>query len=185
MVQRLESLYACTVTFVTQSLFISKPLFLVLLPLPRHCSFFLVEIPNGQYNGQNPMKLVRIKTPERIRRMIAVVPETCLVKYNMTIATATSILTIRSIEPMFFFIVLWFYPKASFEDGYDITQICHKMKAVKTTLVTAGHDGNHSCDVSCLHYKMTGNKNSGAAAFVTKGLLYSCPASPSPRPPFV
>ena len=34
-----------------------------------------VEIPNGRYSGQKLMNEVRMKIPDRTRRMVAVVPE--------------------------------------------------------------------------------------------------------------
>ena len=42
--------------------------------------FFRVEIPNGKYSGQKLIKLVRMKTPARTKRIIAVVPEIKLPK---------------------------------------------------------------------------------------------------------
>ena len=40
-----------------------------------YITFFLVEIPNGQYKGQKLIKLVSIKTPETTRRMMAIIPD--------------------------------------------------------------------------------------------------------------
>jgi hypothetical protein len=67
-----------------------------------------VEIPNGKYSGQKLMKLVRIKTPARIKRIIATVPEMMFAKYKPAITIATSILTTLSMVPMFFFICFIF-----------------------------------------------------------------------------
>jgi hypothetical protein len=49
-----------------------------------------------------------MKTPARIKRTMAKVPEMMFVKYKPAIMTATSILTTLSAEPMFGFIVLYF-----------------------------------------------------------------------------
>jgi len=64
-----------------------------------------VENPNSEYSGQKFMKLVRIKTPARIKNIIATVPEITFVKYKPAITIATSILTTLSVVPIFGFIV--------------------------------------------------------------------------------
>jgi hypothetical protein len=48
---------------------------------------------------------VRIKTPARIKRIIATAPEMRLAKYKPAITIATNVLTTLSAIPMFFFIV--------------------------------------------------------------------------------
>jgi hypothetical protein len=67
-----------------------------------------VESPNGKYSGQKLIKLVRMKTPERIKRIIATVPEIMFAKYNPAITIAISILTTLSAVPIFFFNYLLF-----------------------------------------------------------------------------
>jgi hypothetical protein len=49
-----------------------------------------------------------MKTPARINRTIATVPEMMFEKYKPEITTATSILTTLSMVPTFFFICLIF-----------------------------------------------------------------------------
>lgn len=49
-----------------------------------------------------------MKTPARINRIIATVPEMIFKKNNPAITTARSILTILSIDPIFFFICFIF-----------------------------------------------------------------------------
>ncbi len=53
--------------------------------------------------GQILIKLVRIKTPAIIRRIVAVVPDMSLVKYRTPIKTAVRNLMTRSVLPMFAF----------------------------------------------------------------------------------
>jgi hypothetical protein len=65
-------------------------------------------MPNGKYKGQKLIKLVRIKIPARIKRIIATVPEITLVKYSIIIAIATSILVTLSAIPIFGVIYLIF-----------------------------------------------------------------------------
>jgi hypothetical protein len=65
-------------------------------------------MPKGKYKGQKLIKLVMIKIPARIKRMMATVPEITFVKYNIAIATAASILTTLSKAPTFFFICMYF-----------------------------------------------------------------------------
>ena len=65
-------------------------------------------IPKGRYNGQKLNKLVRIKTPAKISKMIAIVPEITCVKYRITTMAAITNLIAMSMVPMFFFIRLKF-----------------------------------------------------------------------------
>jgi hypothetical protein len=67
--------------------------------------FFLVEIPKGKYSGQKLIKLVRIKAPARIKRIMATVPDRMFVKYRIIIAIAIRILSALSSVPMLFFII--------------------------------------------------------------------------------
>ena len=68
--------------------------------------FLFVEIPKGIYKGQKLIKLVSIKIPARIKRMIATVPEIKWLKYKTAITIAASILIILSTEPMFFVMLI-------------------------------------------------------------------------------
>ena len=65
-------------------------------------------IPKGRYNGQKLNKLVRINTPAKISKMIAIVPEITCVKYRITTMAAITNLIAMSMVPMFFFIRLKF-----------------------------------------------------------------------------
>jgi hypothetical protein len=65
-------------------------------------------MPNGKYSGQKLIKLVRVKTPARTKRIMAKVPEIMFAKYKPAITIATSILTTLSAVPIFGFIVLFF-----------------------------------------------------------------------------
>jgi hypothetical protein len=51
------------------------------------------------------MKLVRIKAAATTSNMIAVIPLITFVKYSAPIKTAIAILIIRSINPMFVFMI--------------------------------------------------------------------------------
>jgi hypothetical protein len=64
-----------------------------------------VEIPKGKYSGQKLIKLVRMKTPAKRRRMMATVPDSMFVKYSVIMAIAIRILTTLSIVPMLLFII--------------------------------------------------------------------------------
>jgi hypothetical protein len=81
-------------------------------PLTIYNRFYLeafvlhVLMPNGAYNGQKLIKLVRINIPARIRSTIATVPLIISAKYNAAITTATSTRKILSINPIFFFIIV-------------------------------------------------------------------------------
>jgi hypothetical protein len=66
-------------------------------------------MPNGKYNGQNPMRLVSTKTPANTNNIMPIVPVTCPVKYNAAKIIATMIRIILSVEPMFAFITLLFF----------------------------------------------------------------------------
>jgi hypothetical protein len=57
------------------------------------------------YSGQKPSRLVRMKIPEKISRIMARIPDMTFAKYNAITMTAISILITLSINPMFFFIV--------------------------------------------------------------------------------
>jgi hypothetical protein len=65
-------------------------------------------MPNGKYSGQKLIKLVRMKTPARTKRIMAKVSEIMFAKYKPAITIATSILTTLSDVPIFGFIVLFF-----------------------------------------------------------------------------
>ena len=64
--------------------------------------------PKGKYKGQKLNKLVRIKTPAKISKIIAMVPEITCVKYRMITMAAITNLIAMSMVPMFFFIRLLF-----------------------------------------------------------------------------
>ena len=66
--------------------------------------FLQVLIPKGRYSGQKLTKLVKAKIPDRAKSTKAIVPVIILVKYNITTNKAIKTRTIRSVEPMFFFI---------------------------------------------------------------------------------
>jgi hypothetical protein len=61
-------------------------------------------MPNKVYKGQNPTRLVKIKTTSKINNTIPNVPVIVPVKYNIANAIAATILMIRSADPIFFFI---------------------------------------------------------------------------------
>lgn len=65
----------------------------------------MVDILNGQYNGQNLIKLVSIMTAATMPRTIATVPEMMFKKYKTPINNAIAILNFLSVVPMLFFIV--------------------------------------------------------------------------------
>jgi hypothetical protein len=67
-----------------------------------------VLIPKERYNGQKLKKLVRIKIPAKINRIIASVPEITCVKYRTITKAAISNLIVMSMVPMFFFIKIEF-----------------------------------------------------------------------------
>jgi hypothetical protein len=66
---------------------------------------FRVEIFKGEYNGQNPTKLVTKKIKASIPRMMATTPEITPVRYRIRTKIANATLTIRSTVPIFFFIL--------------------------------------------------------------------------------
>lgn len=57
------------------------------------------------YNGQKLIKLVSTNTPASTNSTIPNVPVMVLVKYKTTITAASNNLTIRSVFPIFFFIL--------------------------------------------------------------------------------
>ena len=63
-----------------------------------------VESPKGAYSGQKLITLVSKKIPPRITSISPIVPGTIPVKYSMPNTAARINLTIRSVDPMFFFI---------------------------------------------------------------------------------
>jgi hypothetical protein len=70
-----------------------------------------VLIPNGRYKGQKLKKLVRMKIPAKINKIIASVPEITCVKYRTITKAAISNLIVISMVPMFFFIRFKFWLK--------------------------------------------------------------------------
>ena len=62
-------------------------------------------IPNGLYNGQKLIKLVRANTMAITNNTIPKVPEMFSVKYNTAMTAATKSLMVLSAVPMFFFII--------------------------------------------------------------------------------
>lgn len=73
----------------------------------------IVDILKGIYAGQTPIKLVKRNMMAIIPKIIAAVPVIELVKYSTAITIAKIILIIRSMLPIFFFImfllILLFY----------------------------------------------------------------------------
>ena len=69
---------------------------------------FRVDRPNGIYNGQVLIRLVPKKIIANTPSIIAVVPEMTFMKYRTPTNIASSVRTVRSIVPMFFFIVCTF-----------------------------------------------------------------------------
>lgn len=64
-----------------------------------------VDNPNRVYKGQKLIKLVSVNTPANTNNTIPNVPVTVWEKYSPTKITAISNRKIRSIAPMFFFII--------------------------------------------------------------------------------
>ena len=103
------------------------------MPCFTHYFFpFRVEIPKGKYKGHKLTKLVTIKIPARIKRKIAIVPEITFPKYRAINIMARSILTILSIEPIFFFMINSLI--------IDHEQICEGLQKDKTTLINTKTD---------------------------------------------
>jgi hypothetical protein len=67
-----------------------------------------VLIPNGAYKGQKLIKLVARNTTARTNSTIPNVPGITPVKYKNAITTGTTVRRIRSVDPMFGFIVSGF-----------------------------------------------------------------------------
>lgn len=65
-----------------------------------------VLIPSKVYNGQNETRLVSAKTAATTTKTIPRVPDITPEKYKAAKTTANTILIIRSIEPMFAFIII-------------------------------------------------------------------------------
>jgi len=63
-------------------------------------------MPKGRYSGQKFKKLVANKMPAHAIPIIATVPFITSRKYSATTTAANAIRTIRSIDPIFFFILL-------------------------------------------------------------------------------
>jgi len=70
-----------------------------------------VLIPNKEYKGQEPAKLVNRKIAATASNTYATVPESTLVKYRMIIAIAIRVRINRSAVPMLCFIYYFFIPK--------------------------------------------------------------------------
>jgi hypothetical protein len=66
--------------------------------------FFIVEMRNGTYSGQNPTRLVTKNMTARIPRMTAHVPLICFVRYKTAITATKTSRMIRSAGPMLIFI---------------------------------------------------------------------------------
>ena len=62
-------------------------------------------MPNSEYNGQLPTKLVSKKIPAITMIVIPIAPDMTLVKYNIIAVAAKRNLIHLSAEPMFFFII--------------------------------------------------------------------------------
>ena len=60
-------------------------------------------IPNGAYNGQKLIKLVKRNIAAKISATIPSVPGIVPVKYNIAITTANTTRIARSVLPIFFF----------------------------------------------------------------------------------
>jgi hypothetical protein len=73
--------------------------------LNNYFSVLQVFIPNIEYNGQKLMSDVSKKTMPIINNIVPNVPVTVCVKYNTPKTIATIILTIRSVDPIFFFMM--------------------------------------------------------------------------------
>lgn len=65
-----------------------------------------VLIPSKVYNGQKETTLVRAKTAATTNKTIPNVPEITPKKYNAANVTPTKILIMRSVEPIFAFIII-------------------------------------------------------------------------------
>lgn len=72
-------------------------------------SFILhVLIPNGAYKGQKLTRLVSTNTTDKTSRTRPTMPVRMLVKYKVPMISAITILSTRSVFPMFFFIIVFF-----------------------------------------------------------------------------
>ncbi len=63
-----------------------------------------VFIPTSAYNGQKLIRLVRRKTADKTISTMPRVPETVPVAYKAMAVMASTVRTMRSVIPMFFFI---------------------------------------------------------------------------------
>ena len=66
---------------------------------------FLVEIFNGMYRGHVPIRLVAIKTKEKIPKRTAAAPVSTFAKISTPITSAADIRIILSVFPIFFTIL--------------------------------------------------------------------------------
>ena len=65
-------------------------------------------MPKGRYKGQNDMADVNIKTAAKTKAIIPKVPIITFVKYMAVISAAASNLIIRSVVPIFAFMISMF-----------------------------------------------------------------------------
>lgn len=70
--------------------------------------YFLVEILNGRYKGQKLTAAVNRKITPKTTRMFAAIPSIVPVSFNVKNTSAIMIRRIRSMDPMFAFMILCF-----------------------------------------------------------------------------
>jgi len=79
--------------------------------------FLQVLIPKGKYKGQKLTKLVSMKIPDKANKTMAAVSEIIFAANKTSRTNATSTRIMRSIVPIFFFIILIFYKGGFFYLG--------------------------------------------------------------------
>jgi hypothetical protein len=79
---------------------------LLYFPEGYYIFFLSVLMPNGQYKGQKLIRLVRIRTTDKLSNKTAHIPEiTCKKKRTITIRDKSTLMTLSTL-PTFFFILI-------------------------------------------------------------------------------